>query len=156
MSGSRSTVTLETFSEEETRAVGRRIGERLEAGMLVGVSGELGSGKTRLVQGMAAGLGIPIAEVTSPTFVLCHAYQGRLPLLHLDAYRLKSSQEFEELGVFEALENGAAAVVEWSDRVDAALPADRLQVFLVELGEQHRRIALEARGPISQILLAKW
>ncbi len=149
---------LEIISEspDDTRRIGSRFGAILDGGILIGLDGDLGSGKTCFVQGLAQGLGVSSDEVSSPTFVICHVYQGRLTLLHADAYRLKQVDEFEDLGIFESLENGAAVVVEWSQRVAAALPADRIQIQIEELSPERRRFAIQAIGEISQLMLAKY
>ena len=143
-------------SERETRIFASRLGDILEGGILIGLDGELGSGKTCFVQGLAHGLGIPPEDVSSPTFVICHVYQGEMTLLHVDAYRLRQIDEFEELAIPESLESGAVVIVEWSERVTAALPADRLQVQIDELSPKRRRITISAGGEFSRKVLAKW
>jgi len=151
-----SPLELSSTSEDDTLRIGRRLGELIEGGILIGLDGELGSGKTCLVRGLALGLKIPPDEVSSPTFVICHVYQGRLTLLHVDVYRLRQVEEYEELGVAESLDRGAAVVVEWSERVAIALPPDRIQVRIDDSGEFNRKLTIEARGARSQRVLEKW
>lgn len=141
-------------SPDDTRELGRRLGRCIAPGLLIGLDGELGSGKTCFVQGLAEGIGVPSDEVSSPTFVICHEYRGRLTLLHVDAYRLKQLDEFEELGIAESLENGAAVVVEWSERVASALPVDRLQIQIEELAPEQRKLVFRSSGPESRRALA--
>jgi tRNA threonylcarbamoyladenosine biosynthesis protein TsaE len=128
----------------------------MSLGLLVGLDGELGSGKTRFVQGFAEGLGIDPGEVSSPTFVLCHIYPGRETLYHADAYRLNSIDEVADLGLSEAMAGGAIVVVEWADRIAAALPADRISIRLLEVSPAERRIQMTAGGPLSAEVLRRF
>ena len=118
MRGAGSDVTSEiiTRSEAETSAVGRDLAAALEAGSIVLVYGDLGAGKTTLVRGLAEGLGVQGDEVISPTFTLLQEYRGgRLPLVHVDLYRLSDPQEIEDLGLDELGADGVA-VVEWAEK----------------------------------------
>jgi tRNA threonylcarbamoyladenosine biosynthesis protein TsaE len=138
-----------------TEALGRRLGGLLWPGAVVALIGPLGAGKTHLARAIALGLGVPDGRVvTSPTFVLVQEYQGRLPVYHLDAYRLRCEQEFAELGVAEYFEGDGVCVVEWADRVPRCLPAEHLRVSLTIAGETSRRADLEARGPRYEALLS--
>lgn len=146
-----SSVCVESNSEAGTIEIGRRLGERLLPGDCLSLCGDLGAGKTRLVQGLARGLGIDSREVSSPTFVLCHGYEGRHRLLHVDAYRLGSAAEFEELGVIEQLAVGAVVVVEWGEKIAAALPATCWRITLTETSPLSRSIEIvvpEARAAV--------
>ncbi len=158
----RGAVTLTTSGPAETRAVGRRLGTRLRGGEVIALTGDLGSGKTCFIQGLAEGLGIDAHAVTSPTFVFLHQHRGRLPLYHLDLYRAETAEDAEALGLFETIfaEPGAVAAIEWADRAAAALPAEHLMIRLVHLTrhargrgpdltihENRRRLRLEAHGP---------
>jgi tRNA threonylcarbamoyladenosine biosynthesis protein TsaE len=140
--------TLEFFSRspEQTRRVGMRLGAALDAGDTVCLVGELGSGKTTFVQGIAAGWG-SLDTVTSPTFVLVNLYRRTdgQQLAHLDAYRLSSPAEAVELDVDLLLESGPL-VVEWADRIQAALPGDHLRINLGMVAEEQRRLLLSYRG----------
>jgi tRNA threonylcarbamoyladenosine biosynthesis protein TsaE len=134
-------------SLEATATFGRRLGELLFPGAVVGLVGELGAGKTHLVRAIALGLGVPDGRiVTSPTFVLVQEYQGRLPVFHFDAYRLRSESEFAELGSGEYFELGGVSLVEWADRVAGCLPPEQLRITLEITDESARRATLEAHG----------
>ena len=108
---------VETHSESETEAVGRTLAQRLEPGAVVLISGDLGAGKTAFVRGLAEGLGIAPAEVSSPTFTLIQEYRGgRLGLYHVDLYRL-TSKEVDDLGLDDLMLEGGVMAVEWPDRL---------------------------------------
>src|SRR5579862_9853814 len=112
--------SLITYSEEETAAAGRELARTLAPGSIVLLSGDLGAGKTAFVRGMADGLGIDPADVTSPTFVLVQEYRsGRLPLYHVDLYRLNPT-EVDDLGLDEMTLAGGVTAIEWPDRLPRA------------------------------------
>ena len=108
--------------------------------------GTLGAGKTRLVQAIAAAYGVPREEVVSPTFVLVQQYQGSRRMNHLDAYRLHDEDEFRELGVEELLASDATTVIEWADRIPAALPHDHLLIEIEVTGHTSRRFIFRSVG----------
>jgi len=111
-------MTLVTHGPEETLALGRRLGRLLGAGDVVALSGPLGSGKTTLTKGLAEGLDVEEPRwVTSPTFVLIHEYPGRVPVYHVDAYRLAGASDAEALGVDELFFGDGVTIVEWADRI---------------------------------------
>jgi tRNA threonylcarbamoyladenosine biosynthesis protein TsaE len=140
-------VKTTTTSADHTRALAAAIGAVLDAGDVVVLIGEMGAGKTTFVQGLARGLGVEDV-VTSPTFTIVHEYDGRLPLVHVDVYRLLRVQELHDLGLEDYLESGRVVVVEWGDVVDRALPPERL---VVELGvggaDDERTVVIDAVGP---------
>lgn len=145
-------IQLVTHSEAETAAVGRALGAALGPGMVIALSGDLGAGKTALARGIGAGLGVPGA-MQSPTYLLVQWHEGgRLPLAHADWYRVGDEEELLDLALDELLAEGAALVVEWWTRFPDALPADRLEIELVEhpLG---RELRLRATGPRHAALL---
>lgn len=138
-----------THNAEETRQFGKELAKRLQPGTLLTLSGELGAGKTTLTQGIAEGLGVPDG-VTSPTFVIIIEHEGKIPLLHLDAYRLESLcfDAIRESGVPEFLDrDDAVKVVEWPQRIADFLPIADVEVS-IELGEDdnNRRILLTMNG----------
>ena len=138
---------------EYTRRVGIRLGTILKSGDVICLEGDLGSGKTTLVQGMAAGWG-SLDQVTSPTFVLVNLYR-RLDggqFHHLDAYRLSDAKEAEELDLETYIETGPL-VVEWAERISTALPADHLWVSLRIVDTNQRDLIFSARGPYYESLL---
>lgn len=139
--------TVDVADLEATTALGRRLGQALFPGAVIALVGPLGAGKTHLVRAIAEGLGIADSRtVSSPTFVLIQEYSARLPIYHFDAYRLPGPREFAELGVHEYFQGAGVCLVEWADRVEAALPADQLRITIEVTGETSRRFALEARG----------
>ena len=119
-------MTIRTDSPEATRAVAAALGELLVPGDLVLLVGDLGAGKTAFAQGLARGLGIE-DPVTSPTFTIVQEYEGRLPLTHVDVYRLDRVQDLHDLGFDELVDDGVT-VVEWGDLVEQAVPAEHLVV----------------------------
>lgn len=140
--------------EEWTFGFGRRLGERSRPGDWFGLSGELGAGKTRLVQGLARGLGVdPAVPVTSPTFVLLQTYSGRLPLHHLDLYRLSSQEELAEIGYAEIAEGGGVCAVEWWDRIPQSAVERGLAIEFSIVDEERRELVVRPLGERGQELL---
>ena len=133
--------SIESRSPDETRGIGERLAARLGAGDVVACIGELGAGKTCLIQGLARGLGVT-SEVTSPTFVLVNQYRGRLPVYHLDAYRTLSLTELTDIGVEEMLHGDGVTVVEWADKLLPLLPARTITVAITGLGDEPRQITI--------------
>ena len=134
-------LVLRTDTVDDTRAVGEALAPLLQPGDAVILTGELGAGKTTLVQGAARGLGFE-HPVTSPTFTLVHEYDGRLPVVHADVYRLDRIQDVVDLELDAA---DGVLFVEWGDVVDEVLPPERLRIELTS-DDGHRRIALTAAG----------
>jgi tRNA threonylcarbamoyladenosine biosynthesis protein TsaE len=129
---------------ETTLALGERIGRVASAGDLICLWGELGAGKTQLTKGIARGLGID-DTVNSPTFVLMSEYAGRLPLFHVDLYRLADASDALAGGVVDDRQATGVTVVEWPDRMRELLPATRLDVAIEGTGDDERQISLIAR-----------
>jgi tRNA threonylcarbamoyladenosine biosynthesis protein TsaE len=148
--------TFEFFSRspEQTRRLGMRLGALLQPGDLICLQGDLGAGKTTLVQGVARGWGA-LDEVSSPTFVLVNAYRrlDGMQLSHFDAYRIESLGEAEELDLDTLMGNGPL-FIEWAERVEAILPAERLWAWLEYESEEHRFMRFAARGLRYERLLA--
>jgi tRNA threonylcarbamoyladenosine biosynthesis protein TsaE len=139
-------VKARTRSPEATRALGAAIAAWLRPGDVVALVGELGSGKTTFVQGVAAGLGIT-ARIVSPTFTIVREYEGRVPLAHVDVYRLDRLQELHDLGFEELLDGEWVTVVEWGDAVERALPAEHLAVSLEPgAAPEERIVEVHAQG----------
>src|SRR5262245_5065972 len=135
-------------NEQDTARLGAALAEVLPPGTTIALVGTLGAGKTRLVQAVAAALGVPPGSVTSPTFVLVNEYTGgRLPIYHFDTYRLKDDDEFLELGPDEYFESGGLTFVEWADRVAHLMPAERLEIKLEVFDETQRRITINGTSP---------
>jgi tRNA threonylcarbamoyladenosine biosynthesis protein TsaE len=140
-------MTYELPDLTATQALGRRLGQLLFPGAVVALIGQLGAGKTHLSRAIAEGLGVRDSRcVTSPTFVLIQEYQGRLPIYHFDAYRLRGAEEFGELGTEEYFASDGVCLIEWADRVQAALPAEHLRIELEVTGETARRATVTGRG----------
>ncbi|WP_417909960.1 tRNA (adenosine(37)-N6)-threonylcarbamoyltransferase complex ATPase subunit type 1 TsaE [Candidatus Electronema sp. PJ] len=130
-----------------TAELGRQLGRIAQHGDVLLLHGGLGVGKTTLTQAIAAGLGVPSNQyVSSPSFALLHEYQGRLPLFHLDCYRLAGEEDVEGAGLLEYIGRTGLTVVEWPERLDSLQPAERLDVFLEAVSESGRRCRLEAQG----------
>ncbi len=133
-------VIIKTLSAAETGGLGSILGGLLQAGDVITLNGELGSGKTCFAAGVAKGLGI-IERVTSPTFNLINEYDGKLPLYHLDVYRLASPEELEDLGFEEYFYGSGITMVEWAELVEQYLPAERLDIFIEkQQGDDNLRI----------------
>jgi tRNA threonylcarbamoyladenosine biosynthesis protein TsaE len=149
----RTKLKCELVGEAATERLGAALADVLPAGSVVALVGPLGAGKTRLVQAVAAAVGVPRVAVTSPTFVLVNEYrQGRLPVFHFDTYRLKDDDEFLELGPDEYFESDGLSFVEWADRVADLLPADRLEIALEVTGETARRATITSSSQTAALV----
>jgi tRNA threonylcarbamoyladenosine biosynthesis protein TsaE len=138
---------LRAPAADDTRAIGRAIAPLLRAGDVVALGGELGAGKTTLVQGAAAALGVS-EPVLSPTFTLVREYRGTLPIYHLDVYRLNRVQDVLDLGFEEMTDAGGVTFVEWGDAIEALLPESHLRISLrTEDETEERWITVDAEGP---------
>jgi tRNA threonylcarbamoyladenosine biosynthesis protein TsaE len=135
---------ITTNSEKDTSAAGERLAGVLEAGDVVLLFGELGAGKTAFVRGLAQGLGAPPDDVSSPTFTLVQEYRGgRLPLYHVDLYRLEPA-EIADLGLDELIEGDGVVAIEWADRWRDR-PHDAIEVTIRDAGDSRRTIATGVR-----------
>ena len=132
-----------TRSPEETHAIGRIVGEHAAEGDVVLLTGELGTGKTCLTQGILHGLGSDDLA-RSPTFVLIAEHRGRMPLYHMDLYRVGSIEQAEVLGIEEYLEGDGLTVVEWADNVPGIFPDDSLRIHIELASECERRLSFMA------------
>ena len=134
-------MTITTHSETETSDVGRRLAETLEPGSVVLLVGDLGAGKTALVRGLAEGLGVAPAEVSSPTFTLMQEYRGgRVPLIHVDLYRLNDPREIDELGL-EELGLESVLAIEWAEKLPRSI-ADAIEVRIEHGDGDVRRLTI--------------
>lgn len=148
---------IDCASARRTRACGRRLGRLLQAGDVIGLEGPLGAGKTLLVAGVAEGLGLePGYRVASPTFTLINEYPGRVPIVHVDLYRLDDLDELQEIGVLDYLGGACACLVEWFERLAGAHLPDHLRLTIEVTGDQARRLWLSASGPRSVALGRRW
>ena len=136
-----------TQNSLETVRLGKRIGRLLQPGDVVALVGELGTGKTHLIKGLAAGAGIKkSSQVSSPSFTFVHEYPGKVPFYHIDLYRLNSEKEAEGLGLEEVLGSFGITAIEWADKISSWLPEERLLVRLSYAGEHSRSIEILGSG----------
>ncbi len=134
-----------SHSPEETEQLGEQLGRTLRPGSVVAYRGDLGMGKTAFTRGLARGLGCT-CRVTSPTFTIVNEYSGALPLFHFDMYRLDSSDELFDIGWEDYLSRGGVCAVEWSERVEDALPEDALWVSIARGNGENDRIITVTGG----------
>jgi len=131
-----------TLTPEETAAFGEALASTLGPGDVVALYGELGSGKTCLVQGVVQGLGVT-THATSPTFVLVNEYRGRLPVHHVDAYRTGSLTELMDFGLLDLMGGDGVTLLEWADRAEPLLPARTIRVRIDGVGDEPRAITVD-------------
>lgn len=134
-----------SHSPEETEQLGEQLGRTLRPGSVVAYRGDLGMGKTAFTRGLARGLGCT-CRVTSPTFTIVNEYSGALPLFHFDMYRLDSSDDLFDIGWEDYLSRGGVCAVEWSERVEDALPEDTLWVSIARGNGENDRIITVTGG----------
>lgn len=150
------TIDLVSHSSLHTERIGERLARLARPGDVLALWGELGAGKTVLARGVAAGLGLDAYTVSSPTFIILHEhFGGRMPLFHLDLYRLEG-QDLGTTGWEETLEGGGITVIEWPDRAGNALPDDRVDVHLEHIADTKRRVVLSSTGDRSRALLQEF
>lgn len=147
MSAINTQIEVKTRSAEETREMGREIGEILKQPLSIALTGDLGSGKTVFVQGLAKGLEVPgDYYITSPTFTLINEYPGRLPLFHVDLYRLETVRDLEDIGLEELRYDQGVLAIEWADKLVHDYFHNYLSVQLCIIDENSRRIRFIAYG----------
>ena len=145
-----------TNSEQETIKLGEQLGRHLKKGDVLGLIGELGSGKTTLVKGIASGLGVKEKDnVSSPSFVLIKEYKGRVPLYHFDLYRLDKIKDVGYLGLEEYLFDDGVCVIEWAEKMKMLLP-DYLQVDLAVKAENKRELKFLARTKYYENIVSRY
>jgi len=139
---------LSTQTAGETRRLGYLLGRHLNTGVVLRLTGDLGCGKTCFVQGLARGLGVPDQyPVTSPTYALMHDFPGRMPLVHVDLYRIQGETDAESIGLWDVIDSGTVVAVEWADRLDDAYwPGSCLHIAFDTRTDDSRRITLIACG----------
>jgi tRNA threonylcarbamoyladenosine biosynthesis protein TsaE len=147
---------VDSDSPDETAALGERLGRVLEAGDVVALVGELGAGKTAFVQGLARGLEVTSKRVASPTFTIVNEHPGRVPLYHIDLYRLSHADELFEIGFDEYLGGDGVAVVEWFDRFVEAQPAERLEIAIAITGPHSRVLTITPHGARAAACVGRW
>lgn len=132
---------LYTHDEQETKELGRRLGTACKAGSVISLRGPLGAGKTVIAKGVAEALGITEA-IVSPTFTLVQEYEGKMPMHHMDLYRIEGVEDFGGIGGEELLYSDGVTLIEWSEKIEALLPADtiRVELSILEGGKREIRI----------------
>lgn len=135
-----------SHSPEETERIGEMLGRQLHSGTVLALRGGLGMGKTVFTRGLARGLGCT-GRVTSPTFTIVNEYDGTTPLFHFDMYRLDSEDDLFDIGWDDYLARGGVCAVEWSERIDSALPPDTLTVSIARGVNDNDRIITVTGGP---------
>lgn len=147
------TVEITSRTPQETEQIGSFLGSMLAKGDIIALSGELGTGKTTLVRGLARGIGLEEGEVASPSFTLVNEYagggplaRGPLRLFHIDLYRLEDEKELLGIDYEEYIKGEGVVVIEWADRIPRAVPRDALWITLRYLGAECRQIVLQAQG----------
>jgi len=143
-----------TSSVEETQALGEQLGRVLRPGDVVALHGELGSGKTTLIQGIARGLGRDPETIRSPTFVLMREYPGEVPVIHVDGYRLEGPPAVSWLDVDLIFSPHKITLIEWAERFAGLLPSDALTVRLAHVSTNRRRLTVQSTGSRSHEILA--
>lgn len=133
---------LKSNSAEETIKLGTIIGKKLKAGNIVALRGNLAAGKTTITKGIAISLGIR-DEITSPTYTLISEYEGKIPLYHMDMYRIDGIEEFEMLGVDEYLFGSGISIIEWSERIEEYLPEDHIVIDIQRQDDGTRNITIK-------------
>jgi tRNA threonylcarbamoyladenosine biosynthesis protein TsaE len=142
-----SSLTIEVASEADTERLGQALAQVAGPGQVIGLVGTLGAGKTRLVRALAEALGVDPRAISSPTFVLIHEYEGRMPIFHFDAYRLDGPDDFEALGASDYWAEGdGVCLIEWADLVDDRLPTGAWWVRIEMAGPTARLVHIETPG----------
>lgn len=151
----RDAVELVSASVEQTQALGEQIGRQLAAGDVVALHGELGSGKTTLIQGIARGLGRDAAAVKSPTFVLMRDYPGDPRVVHIDGYRLEGASSAAWLDVDLMFSPSSITLIEWAERFGDVLPPEHLAVHMTHASVNRRRVRVGGTGPRAAAVIAQ-
>lgn len=133
---------IQTNNHKETVLLGEQIGKSLKPDDVIALSGELGAGKTTLIQGMAKGLGIR-NWVTSPTFTIINEFHGKYDLFHVDLYRLNSVEEAEDMAIEEYFVKGGITVIEWAEKIRSILPPGAIKIHMKIISENKRNITIK-------------
>ena len=139
---------FKTESPEETQILGEQLGKTLKPGDVIALTGDLGTGKTCLTQGIARGVGIaPDEIVCSPSYILINEYNGTVPIYHIDLYRLENQMEIADLGLIEYVESDGICIIEWAERMENALPKDCVKINITWEDENIRQITIQRPLP---------
>ncbi len=138
---------ITTLSVKETKKLGEKIGTCLQAEIVLALIGDLGSGKTSFVQGLARGLEVPNDYyITSPSYTIINEYPGRYSLFHVDLYRLEDPSDFEDIGLYDILDDNYVVAIEWADRIRRELLPDHVTIEFIISGDESREICMSAHG----------
>jgi tRNA threonylcarbamoyladenosine biosynthesis protein TsaE len=147
------TIRIQLNNLEDTEKLGKLLGSFAAAGDVICLDGDLGAGKTALSQAIARGLGVPdTCYVTSPSFAILHEYEGRLPMYHMDFYRLQDAGEVEDLGFDEYFYLTGLTVIEWSNRAIELLPNERIILVIVQNDDLSRTVTLKGTRRYSEMI----
>ena len=146
---------ITTDSEKETQQVAARLAKILKPNAILCLFGDLGTGKTTFVKGMAKALRIKTQDIQSPTFVLMRLYEGTLPVYHFDLYRLEEPQEIQRMGLEDYFYDDGISIVEWADRLGDQLPQDYIHMELTHQKEHQRLLSFCGHGPMSEKYVQK-
>lgn len=149
-------MVFQTNSTSETIRMGKRLGRRFQPGDVVALVGDLGTGKTQFIKGLAEGVGVGKATyVSSPSFTLINEYPGRIPFYHIDLFRLRSEKEAEGLGLEEYVRGNGVTAIEWADKIPSLLPEALLWVKIHYTGKNTRSIEITPKGKRYEQLMRK-
>lgn len=148
-------ITIKTASVKETIAIGKTLGKLMSPGDVIYLTGELGAGKTCFVKGIAEGLGIRGKDITSPTFIIINEYKGKIPLYHIDLYRIGVIDDLRDIGMEELVYGKGVTAIEWAERIKDVLPDERLDVTLKWVDDNTRTIEMNAFGRHHKEILKK-
>lgn len=148
-------ITIKTTSVKETIAIGKKLGKLMSPGDVIYLTGELGAGKTCFVKGIAKGLGIRGKDITSPTFIIINEYKGKIPLYHIDLYRIGVIDDLRDIGMDEIVYGKGVTAIEWAERIKDVLPDERLDVTLKWVDDKTRTIEMNAFGRHHKEMLDK-
>lgn len=144
---------IDSYSHNDTKKIGKAIGELLRSGDIICLTGDLGAGKTAFSSGLALGMGIE-EDIVSPTYTIVHEYQAHLPLYHFDVYRIEDVEEMYDLGYEDYFYGNGVTVIEWASLIEKIIPRENLWID-IKIGdsENHRRIYLDPKGARYQNLI---
>ena len=149
-------VIIQTKSAFETIRIGRSIGRHLRSGDVVALVGELGTGKTQFIKGLAAGAGVGRPTyISSPSFTLINEYPGRVPFYHLDLFRLEQEKEAEDLGLEDYFQSGGIIAIEWADKIPSLLPKEMFLIYFAYTGTNTRTLEITGKGKRFEDLVKK-
>jgi len=149
-------VLIHSKSTSETMQIGKSIGSLLLPGDVVALVGELGTGKTQFIKGLAVGVGIgKPTYISSPSFTLINEYKGKIPFYHIDLFRLRAEKEAEDLGLEEYFQSGGITAIEWADRIPSLLPREMLWIQISYTGENTRSLEIIGKGKRYEALIDK-